>query len=480
MPIEKKPRARTRGYTLVDTDNGNRFAGMIGEGADDAAAPTAAAHAEVPSVLAEVHPADPASIERQFDEHRRLLAERLNQAEDTPAPQPYEEVAFALARTLPVDLDAAQFDEAHRLLENSVRRTLGPDAAGVACNEEAWQAWLAQARERLSADELDIPDADRQRLLALLDEAEAGPVPSARDLALISGLEKKAWAAHFGLYDGYRQISAWHDASPVEVKMTVARFRQEYLDAAAAGQAPQIDEEYAKAFKRTSYSAPKDPATIYAHMRAEEPEHYDPPAVPTKFIAFDTETTGKDPATSHIVQVGIVQYDHDGNEVGRFVRYVRPPEREGEGLTGPPDAVAVHGITPEDVANAPTFAEIVPELRSYFEGSTVIGHNVIDFDMKHVSAEMVRAADGDPSAGRNVWPRAADTLWYCKRFVKSDNHKLATMAAHFGVGDFNAHDAGDDAAATAQMFFAIRKDLQARREAGAQARRAADPWYVTS
>jgi len=476
MTIKRYP--RSDGSSTLRDMSKDELAGSIGAGKDKV--PTASPDS-AKSSLAMVKEDNPqmVTIIEQFEEHRQLVGIRTNQ-EEMPDPEPYEEVAFGLARSLPTDLDAAQFDEVHRMLTNAVSKVYPASEESEGPTDEEWAAWCAQAREKLKDPDTELSDSDRERLLAQLDAAEQGEKPNARQFAMLTKLEKRVWASHFTLYDGYKQISAWYDASPVEVKMQVEKHRQEYLEAAARGEAPEIDEQYAWGYKKNAGSAPKDPATIYGHWKAENPELYDPAAAPTKFVAFDTETTGRDPKGSNIIQVGLVQYDHDGNEVDRFVTYIRPPEREGIELTGPPDAVAVHGIKPEDVKNAPTFDEVAPKIREYFDGATVIGHNVISFDARHVGEEMSRAAGGDPAAGRNIWPKAADTLWYSQRFVKDvENHKLITMTKKFGVEDFHAHDAGDDAAATAQLFFAIRKDLLRRQKSAAKKRQKEDPWLTS-
>src|SRR4051794_10563945 len=77
---------------------------------------------------------------------------------------------------------------------------------------------------------------------------------------------------------------------------------------------------------------------------------------PTGYAVFDCETTGTDPDADEIVQLGLVLLDREGVETGRFGSLVRPS------CSIPEEATAIHGISDEDVADAPTFAQIARRL----------------------------------------------------------------------------------------------------------------------
>ena len=47
----------------------------------------------------------------------------------------------------------------------------------------------------------------------------------------------------------------------------------------------------------------------------------------------------------------------------------------------PPKTTAIHGITDEDVADAPTFREIAKKLLIFLEGCDLAGYNAIKFDL---------------------------------------------------------------------------------------------------
>ena len=408
---------------------------------------------------------------------------------------PAELVALSIARaTAGSDFDKIQLDEVYRLLIKGVQRKVG--SLTSPCEDptdEAWQAWILDSKERLLDINLDISDIERADALLKLEEAAQGPKPKAFEFGLIVGARKKVWSCKFDLDEGYKQISAWYDTSPVNIKLRVQQFRKEYLEAEALGEAPEIDEIFATGYKATSGSSPKDLASIYSHQMADDPELYDPSVIPTTYIAFDTETSGLHVREgARVIQVGLVKYDQDGVEIERFVSLIRPQKNEdGIYYSGSEKAIAVHGILPEHLVVAPEFAEVWPKIKSWFDEGTVIGQNVIGFDKKQMENEVNILNDGDRSASSNIWPKAADTLWYAKRWlsttdvvtgkqVKLENYKLSTLADLAGVGLFKAHDAGEDAEATAKVFFALKKAIRYRQLQAKAKRDSEDTWALIS
>ncbi|HWI27429.1 MAG TPA: DNA polymerase III subunit epsilon [Stellaceae bacterium] len=101
-------------------------------------------------------------------------------------------------------------------------------------------------------------------------------------------------------------------------------------------------------------------------------------------IVLDTETTGLDPADGHrIVEIACVElFNHV--PTGRvFHRYVNP-EREVAA-----EAVAVHGLTAEFLAQHPPFGAIAGELIAFLGEDRLVIHNA-EFDLGFLNAELKR------------------------------------------------------------------------------------------
>jgi DNA polymerase-3 subunit epsilon len=90
-------------------------------------------------------------------------------------------------------------------------------------------------------------------------------------------------------------------------------------------------------------------------------------------ITFDVETTGVDPKTDRIIQIGLVTTQVDG-EVFERVDLINP------GIPIPPEAMAVHHITDEMVADAPPFSAFATALAYEFGQADVCGYSV-NFDL---------------------------------------------------------------------------------------------------
>ncbi|HUL70179.1 MAG TPA: UvrD-helicase domain-containing protein [Gemmatimonadales bacterium] len=152
------------------------------------------------------------------------------------------------------------------------------------------------------------------------------------------------------------------------------------------------------------------------------------------FVAFDLETTGKDPAMDEIVEVGAVRV-RGGKIVDQFRQLVRPK------VPIHPEAEKVHGYSQASLADAPTFEQIWPLVRDFLGNGVVVAHNGFNFDIPMLR----RMAAGMPGADRE--PRWFDTLPWARELVPGVKAKLEFLAEAFGVEHGRKHHAVDDAIA---------------------------------
>lgn len=90
------------------------------------------------------------------------------------------------------------------------------------------------------------------------------------------------------------------------------------------------------------------------------------------FTAIDFETMT--PEMTSACALGIVRVEN-GVIVQKFYSLIKPvPDNR------PTNNSFVHGITPEMVENAPTFKDLWPDIRKYFEHQIIVAHNAA-FDM---------------------------------------------------------------------------------------------------
>jgi DNA polymerase-3 subunit epsilon len=113
-------------------------------------------------------------------------------------------------------------------------------------------------------------------------------------------------------------------------------------------------------------------------------------------IVIDTETTGLDTLSGHrVVEIGAVELvDH--SPTGRTFHYYLNPER-----AVPADAIAVHGLTAEFLADNPLFAAVADEFLAFVGDPPLVAHNA-GFDIAFLNAELKRASK-PPSASLTPW-----------------------------------------------------------------------------
>ena len=101
-------------------------------------------------------------------------------------------------------------------------------------------------------------------------------------------------------------------------------------------------------------------------------------------IFLDTETTGLSADQGdRIIEVACIEYDNRRDTGRRLQSYINP-ERKSH-----PDAVRVHGITDEFLADKPLFAAVAAELIEFVAGAEVVIHNAA-FDVGFLDAELAR------------------------------------------------------------------------------------------
>ena len=101
-------------------------------------------------------------------------------------------------------------------------------------------------------------------------------------------------------------------------------------------------------------------------------------------VFFDLETTGVNVASDRIVEISWLKIQPDGRE-SKQTQLVNPT------IPIDPKAIAIHGITDEDVKDKPTFSELARTLANEFEGCDFAGYNSNKFDIPLLAEEFLRA-----------------------------------------------------------------------------------------
>ena len=107
-------------------------------------------------------------------------------------------------------------------------------------------------------------------------------------------------------------------------------------------------------------------------------------------LFFDIESTGLNIASDSIIELCFVKVFPDGEQRVKTWR-VKPWDYE-RNCQRPinPSAQAVHGISAEDLADCPTFYQIMPEVLEWLSGSDLAGFNSAKFDLPMLAEEIER------------------------------------------------------------------------------------------
>jgi DNA polymerase-3 subunit epsilon len=156
-------------------------------------------------------------------------------------------------------------------------------------------------------------------------------------------------------------------------------------------------------------------------------------------IFFDLETTGINIASDRIVEISYLKVDLNGNESEKTFR-VNPQ------MPIPAEASAIHGITDEDVKNAPSFNEIAKSLAREFEGCDLAGYNSVRFDIPLLAEEFLRAGvDIDLKRRKFVDVQVI--------FMKMEPRTLSAAYKFFSGKELSdAHSASADTRATYEVL----------------------------
>jgi DNA polymerase-3 subunit epsilon len=156
---------------------------------------------------------------------------------------------------------------------------------------------------------------------------------------------------------------------------------------------------------------------------------------------FDLETTGVNPSTCRIVEVGIQIIKNW--KLDESVRFLINP---GEPI--PEHAALIHGIRDDDVIDAPSFTAVARAIKSVLEPCDLAGFNILRFDLPVLKAEFDRTDIDIDLYDRNL----IDAMTI---FHKREPRNLTAAYKFYCSADLErAHSSDADAKAAAEILLA--------------------------
>lgn len=146
-------------------------------------------------------------------------------------------------------------------------------------------------------------------------------------------------------------------------------------------------------------------------------------------IILDTETTGLEPKEGHrIIEIGCVEMINRRLTGNNFHQYLQP-DREIDA-----EAIEVHGITNEFLADKPRFEDIAEDLLAYLDGAELIIHNA-PFDIGFINHELLLVDPG--SKPITDYCSVTDTLVMARQMFPGQRASLDALCKRYEIN--NAH-----------------------------------------
>lgn len=169
-------------------------------------------------------------------------------------------------------------------------------------------------------------------------------------------------------------------------------------------------------------------------------------------VYLDTETTGLDPvAGDELLEIALIA--HDGTVL--LDTLLRPLVR-----TSWPEAEAIHGITPEMVASAPTLAETLVAINRIVASADALVIYNAPFDLGFLPADVRQGAEGKARCAMRAF-----SLWsgeWSESRGDYRRHKLGVAAAAAGhAWEGDAHRARADTLAVRGVWHWLNNSLNA-------------------
>ncbi len=156
-------------------------------------------------------------------------------------------------------------------------------------------------------------------------------------------------------------------------------------------------------------------------------------------VFFDLETTGTDPAKDRIIEMALVKLMPNGTRE-KYVKRVNP------GMPIPKSSSDIHGITDEDVKDAPLFKLIAHEVYDWMKGCDMGGYASSKFDIPLMAEELLRVGIDVDFTDRNM-------IDVQQIFFKMEARTLSAAYSFYCNKQMeNAHNAEADILATIEVL----------------------------
>ncbi|MBR3806850.1 MAG: 3'-5' exonuclease [Lachnospiraceae bacterium] len=165
------------------------------------------------------------------------------------------------------------------------------------------------------------------------------------------------------------------------------------------------------------------------------------------YVCVDLETTGLDPKTDKIIEIGAVRIKN-GEIAERFQSFVNPGRMLNEKVK------ELTGISDDDLYDAPSIEEVLPKFLEFAKEDCLLGHSIL-FDYSFLKKAVVNLDK------KNAYERMGiDTLKIARKHLASlESRRLSYLCEYYHI-EQNAHRALEDAVATHKLYQKLLEDFK--------------------
>lgn len=170
-------------------------------------------------------------------------------------------------------------------------------------------------------------------------------------------------------------------------------------------------------------------------------------------IVMDTETTGLDAkGGDRLIEVGCVEIYNRIPTGAQFHRFINP-----DGRPVHPEALAVHGISDDFLADKPTFENVADDFLAFIGDDPLVIHNA-SFDVGFLNMELELLERPGLSSERVV-----DTLALARRKHPAGPNSLDALCRRYGIDNSkrDLHGAIVDSLLLAEVYVELLGERQA-------------------
>lgn len=161
-------------------------------------------------------------------------------------------------------------------------------------------------------------------------------------------------------------------------------------------------------------------------------------------IVLDVETTGLDYTKERMVEFAAIRLEN-GKMKDRFETLINPQQHIRK------SSIAIHGITEDDVKDAPTEAEVIPLILDFIGDYPIVAHNAV-FDYSFINEASIR------QTGKPIQNARIDSQMMFKEiYPELESCGLESLMTKFNVEFSTRHRAMADTEGLAKAYPELKK-----------------------